>query len=238
MKTGVWVLLILSLFFSGCSDAFRSNVAGDSVNVVPETFENPDIDDEDSNLPTQTPPPPQVEEKTSPKATEKPKAEKPLEKPSTVAKKDPSRIMYYAQKIMETEGRKLGTACNFYVHRVLQAAGFPYHIYMANEFDTYAQKYFKHYKAEDFYRDTSDAEEKRLKEYIWSYPQRTPFIANWTRAGVHGHIALFERIEDKLVIYQSSLGTKLPRKDQTSPEILLNGYRRRQLTVFSEMTAK
>lgn len=149
-----------------------------------------------------------------------------------------SRLIYYAQLIMETEGHRLGTACNFYVHRVLQATGFVHHVYLANDFHQYAKKYFKTYKAEVFKVEGSNSDVKRLKQYLWSYPERTPFIMNWTRPGRHGHIAIIERLNDKLVIYQASLGTKTPRKDQTTPERLLNGSGRRHLTVYSEMTPK
>lgn len=217
----------MGLILSGCSDGLRSNFTPESVNVVPETFEHPERDQQEGN-----------DQDQEDQQTQKPPENT---KPGTLPKnsqKDPSRIMYYAQKIMETEGRRLGTACNFYVHRVLQVAGFVYDVFLANDFDDYAKRYFKHYKEVDFYRDTSNAEEIRLKQHIWSYPERTPFIVNWTRASVHGHIAFIERIGEKLVIYQSSLGTKTPRKDQTTPEILLNGYNRRQLTVYSEMTPK
>jgi len=147
-----------------------------------------------------------------------------------------SRIMYYAQKIMDTEGRKLGTACNFYVHRVLQAAGFVHQIYRANDFYLYAQKYFGHYKDEEF-SGATESEIQRLRRHLWSYPEGTAFIMNWKRPGTHGHIAIVERLDDKLVIYQASLGTKLPRKDQTSVDMLLKGNRK-NLTVYSEMTPK
>ena len=218
MKQAIGIILILG-FLSGCNSTLRSNADVSGVNAVPFTFEKPDADQ-------------------SPQAMEPEKTEMASSTPSPTVARPVSRLIYFAQKILETEGKKLGTACNLYVHRVLQVAGFHYEVFMANDFDVYAKRYFKSYKVEDFNRDTSNAEENRLKKHLWSYPERTPFIMQWSRAGVHGHIAFVERIGEKLVIYQSSLGTKTPRKDQTTVDILLNGYNRRQLSVYSEMTAK
>lgn len=229
MKHGVWVIILLAgLFFSGCNDALRSPFSQSGNHVVPETFENPTWDEQPSDLPDD-------DEQTPP--TTKPKLSKPTQPNNPDAIKKASLIMYYAQKIMETEGRKLGTACNFYVHRVLQAAGFVHHIYRANDFYLYPPKYFSHYKEEKFTRGASDSEEERLKRHLWSYPEGTGFIMNWKRTGKHGHIALVERVGDKLVIYQASLGTKLPRKDQTTVASLLYGNRK-NLTVYSEMIPK
>lgn len=228
MKNGVWVFILAGLFFSGCNDALKSHVSQSGMNVVPDTFENPDLYDQDPNGSEDKP--------ISPKPGGKPSG-KPSEKPIETTKK-PSRLMYYAQKIMETEGRKLGTACNFYVHRVLQAAGFVHDVYKANDFHLYPPKHFADYRDEKFVRSSSvDSEAARLRRYLWSYPERTPFIMNWRRPSAHGHIALVERIGEQLVIYQASLGSKLPRKDQTSVELLLKGNRK-NLTVYSEMTPK
>lgn len=228
MKNGVWFLILISLVFSGCSDSLKSPFSQSGANVVPVTFENPDIDD-----PVQ-PGDDGPETPTVAKPGDRQSDESKADKPDSSIKA--SRIMFYAQKIMETEGRRLGTACNFYVHRVLQAAGFVHQIYRANDFYLYAQKYFDHYKDEKF-SGATESEILRLKRHLWSYPELTPFIMNWKRSGTHGHIAIVERLDDKLVIYQASLGTKLPRKDQTSVDMLLKGSRK-NLTVYSEMTPK
>jgi hypothetical protein len=214
---------------TSCNPGLKSLGASSDLNTVPPTFENPQNDlGPSQDLPTQLVQPTQPVQPVKPKpSTSQPLAQAPV-----------SKIIYYAQKMIETEGKKLGTACNFYVHRVLQVAGFHYEVYLANDFDLYAKKYFAHYKAKDFLFEKAGTDVARLKAHIWSYPERTPFITQWSRSGTHGHIAIIERIADKLVIYQSSLGTKLPRKDQTTAEILLTGYNRRELTVYSEMTAK
>jgi len=240
VKHGVWVIILLSgLILSGCNDALTSPFSQSGNNVVPETFENPNWDDQEPEDPTKP------EESTN-KPSSPSKPSKPGKKPSNppyIGKPptddpDTSGILYYAQKIMETEGRKLGTACNFYVHRVLEAAGFEHHIYKANDFYLYPPKYFAHYKEEKFTRGSSPAAEiERLRRHLWSYPERTAFLMNWKRSGAHGHIAFVERVGDKLVIYQASLGTRLPRKDQTTVESLLS-MNRKSLTVYSEMTPK
>ncbi len=239
MKHGVWVIILLSgLILTGCNDALKSPFSQSGNNVVPETFENPNWDDQS---PEETTPP---EEQQKPSKLTKPnKLTKPVKpNPSLgtppVDDPDTSGILYYAQKVMEKEARKLGTACNFYVHRVLEVAGFVHHIYKANDFYLYPPKYFGHYKEVKFIRDSNAAAEiERLRKHLWSYSERTPFIMNWKRSGTHGHIAIVERVADKLVIYQASLGTKLPRKDQTTVESLLAGNRK-NLTVYSEMTPK
>lgn len=235
VKHGVWAFILILFVFSGCSDALRSNMTTTGINAVPNTFENPETDEALEN----TPPSDETEqtENQSPQALDDNLPEQP-EQPAELTDKRASRLMYYAQKIMETEGRKLGTACNFYVHRVLQVAGFAYKIFMANEFHLYAKKHFRSYKAEQFRGDSSYSDIPRLKDYLWSYPERTAFIAQWRRPGRHGHIAMLERIDEKLVIYQASLGKKTPRKDQTTLENLLNANGRRNLTIFSEMKPK
>ncbi len=223
VKTCGWLLLIL-MFLSSCGSGLHGGAHGLNLNAVPTTYENPETDNAEP-----------VSEATTPE--EKPESGTTTQS-SKPALKAASKIITMAQKIMETEGRKLGTACNLFVHRVLQVSGFASEIFMANDFEIYAKRYFKRYKAEDFTRDSSNAEEKRLHNYIWAYPERTAFIVQWSRSGVHGHIAFVERIGEKLVIYQSSLGSRTARKDQTTVDILLNGYNRRQLTVYSEMTPK
>lgn len=234
VKHGVWVIILISFIFSGCNEALRSNMAATGINAVPNTFENPEADEALENAQTE-----QTRQTENPAPeTSNNENETVPEKPLELTDKRASRLMHYAQKIMETEGRKLGTACNFYVHRVLQAAGFAHEIFMANEFHLYAKKYFRSYKAEQFRGDSSVSDLNRLKNYLWAYPERTAFIAQWRRPGRHGHIALLERIDDKLVIYQASLGKKTPRKDQTTLENLLNANGRRNLTIFSEMKPK
>lgn len=229
MKHGVWVIILFSsLILTGCKDALTSPFSQSGNNVVPETFENPNWDD-------QTPEDPNEADDKKPITPAKPTKPTNLGKPAA-EDTDTSGILYYAQRVMEKEGRKLGTACNFYVHRVLEASGFEHKIYKANDFYLYPPKYFGHYKEEKFSGNTS-SEIERLRRHIWSYPERTAFIMNWKRSGAHGHIAIIERVGDKLVIYQASLGTMLPRKDQTTVERLLNGNRK-NLTVYSEMTPK
>ncbi len=147
-----------------------------------------------------------------------------------------SSIIANAQKVMDTEGRSLGTACNRYVQRVLNVSGFPKGHFLANDFDLYAKKFIRSYQVENFTRNESGSEQERLKKHLWSFPERTPFIMQWSRAGVYGHIAIVERIGENLVIYQASLNRYTARKDQTTINTLLNGYNRRVLSVYSGLT--
>lgn len=145
-----------------------------------------------------------------------------------------SEFIANANKVMNNEGKKLGTACNVYVQRVLALSGFENSSFVANDFDLYAKKYFNHYKAVNFTNSNSISEINALKKHIWSFPERTPFIFQWSGPVRHGHIAIVERIFDKLVIYQASLGTHTPYKSQTSLTLLLDKGSRRTLTVYSD----
>jgi hypothetical protein len=148
-----------------------------------------------------------------------------------------SRIIYYAQKVIETEARKLGTACNRFLLRVLSLSGFANENFLANNFHVYAKKNFTDAVVVNFRIDNNGDSLVRLKKHLWSYPERTPFILQWVRGGGHGHVAILERIQDKLVIYQASLNSQYPNKKQTLIQALLNSRGRTNLIVYSEMKA-
>jgi len=145
-----------------------------------------------------------------------------------------SRFIQYAHEVMIKEGKEIGTPCNYYVQRVLVRAGFPKGDFRANDFDLYAKKNFKFYKVEDFKIDTTRSDKDELKKHLWSYPERTPFILQWTRPGHYGHIAILERIGDNLIIYQASIGSHTAQRSQTKIETLLSSKHRAHLTVYSE----
>ncbi len=117
-------------------------------------------------------------------------------------------------------------------------SGFANEGFIANDFDNYAAKNFSHVRAVKFQIDNNGDSLNRLKIHIWSYPERTPFIMQWSRSGGHGHVALLERIQDKLVIYQASLNSQYPNKRQTLLKALINKNGREHLTVYSEMSPK
>ena len=146
-------------------------------------------------------------------------------------------LIEVADLVIRHESEKLGTACNHYLQRVLTIMGFPDRDFLAHDFPEYAKKYFKTYRAEKFANDNQGSDRERLKKYIWSFPERTAFIFQWSRSVLspHGHIALVERQGEQLVIYQSSLNRFTPRKDKTTVDRLLSGWSRRQLTVFSDI---
>ena len=172
----------------------------------------------------------------NPSQTRPPLARPPLTHQSQIGTPEASTIIKNAQKVMVEEGKKIGPACNFYVQRVLQVSGFPKGSYLAADFDLYAEKNFKYYRAKNFLKNSTQNDTEKLRKYIWNYPERTPFILQWSRAQVTGHIAIMERIGDQLIIYQASLNKYTARKSLTTIDSLLRDYNRRVLTVYSEMT--
>jgi len=159
-------------------------------------------------------------------------------KPPVVIKSEPSEFIKIAHEVMVKEGKKIGTPCNFYVRRVLMRAGYKDEGFLANDFDVYAKKNFISYKAIDFKIDKNGTDKAELKKYIWSYPERTPFIAQWTRPGNYGHVAIIERAGDDLVIYQASINQYTARRDLTTVDRLLSSQKRAFLTLYSEFKKK
>ncbi len=129
------------------------------------------------------------------------------------------------------------TACNRYLSLVLARSGYSRDGFLANDFDIYAKKNLKQARDILFKGETNlGSELARLKQHIWSYPERTPFILQWTRpTGRHGHVAILERIGDRLFIFQASLGAYEPRMNEIKVNTLLNSRSSRHLNVYSEL---
>lgn len=248
MKRIALIATFSFLLLAGCNKSgLQSNLS--QVDIVPQTFENPtSIPDRPLNLPeidTANPVNSQTEDKPT-RTTEKPKdsskpkpsdqPKKPTETSTKPAGPQASQFIKNAEMIMIKEGKKIGTPCNFYLSRVLEVSGFSKAPFVANDFDLYAKKYFSHYRNVDFVNDAAGSDKARLKQHIWSYPERTPFIMQWSRTGFYGHVAIVERIGEQLIVYQASLNSHSARRDQTTVDILLNGVNRRLLTVYSEFT--
>lgn len=144
-----------------------------------------------------------------------------------------SKFIINAEWVMINEGKKIGTPCNFYLGRVLTLSGYSSDKFVATDFDIYAKKNLKYATVVNFVNDANGSEQARLKQHLWSYPQRTPFIMQWSRSGVMGHVAIVERIGQLLIIYQASLNKYSARKDYTTVSRLLSGEMRRTLSVYS-----
>lgn len=224
MKTwGLGILILVSL--SSCSRYLISPYTPSDINTVPNTFEPLD------RPPVRTSNPLPEEENPG---TSNPNPTNPsVDIPVVQTQLQASKIITIAQRVIETEAQKLGTACNRFVLRVLSLAGFANVGFLANSFDQYAKKYLKNFSAVEFKADKAGQQKVELQKYIWSYPERTAFVFQWKRSSGHGHIALIERISDKLVIYQASLSTQIPHKDQTKIEYLLNTGGRSNLIVYT-----
>jgi hypothetical protein len=259
----VLAISISLILMVGCNPNLNSKTLGDqltaqnqNIDELPIAFENPDVDSDiaieaepilttpNASTPAEPVQPPTVTEQkptTNPEVKPDVKPEvKPVAtqlKPNVEQKPTSthaSRFIQYAHEVMIKEGKSLGTPCNFYVQRVLVRAGFPKGSFRANDFDVYAKKNFKFYQAEDFKIDSTRSDKDDLKKHLWSYPERTPFILQWTRPGHYGHIAILERIGENLVIYQASIGRHTAARSQTKIETLLSSKHRAHLTVYSE----
>ena len=222
-----------------------SNPAG--VDSIPQTFENPVGLPEDPKSSKDIVPPEkksltseltvsqkEEQKKQSSVSDSESKPEDTQKSPLSIA--EASTFIKNADWVMTHEGKKIGTPCNFYLMRVLEVSGFPLDFFLANDFDHYAKKYFKHVQVTEFKNDRSGSDIARLKQHLWSFPERTPFILQWNGLGMHGHIAIVERIHDQLIIYQASLNKYTARKDQTTVQTLLNGFNRRTLVVYANFS--
>lgn len=220
MALKISLLILLGFLITGCQPQTSTVQAIQNTQTIPETFENP------LDLPG-----PQILQ---------PGAHK-LSQPEMVQDKAPARrlqtasqLIQNAEFIMLTEGKKIGTPCNLYLQRVLQYSGYPAGNYLANDFDLYATKKLRPGSTVNFGNDVKGSEHERLKRHLWSFPERTPFIMQWSRSGHMGHLAIVERVNEKLIIYQASLKKYTARKDQTTVANLLTGYNRRTLTVYAD----
>lgn len=216
----------------------------DDTNELPPA---PVVQEEDNEpivviAPTPVRPKPAPQPTPSPVAPKKPSSpSSPVtpSAPAASATKQASKFIQVAFWVVQNEARKIGTPCNFYVSRVLELSGYSDDNFLANDFDLYAKKHFSSYKDERFVTASLEAERARLKRYLWSYPERTPFILQWERPKPKpGHIAIVERIGDQLVVYQASLNRHIARREQTTIDRLLSTSRGANLTVYSEFVAR
>lgn len=243
-KIKTFYLLSLSGFFVlGCQGQPSQIVM--NTDQIPTTYENPLNPPMDQPVAEEIPTNKPAEKPTVPVVTDTPTdspavPEVAIEDDEPAATKPVLRypkaspFILNAERIMITEGKKIGTPCNRYLMRVLEVSGYAKQSFLANDFDLYAKKHLKDARAIDFVNDGRQAESGRLKRHLWSYPERTPFIMQWSRTGVRGHVAIVERIKDKLIIYQANLNKHSARKDLTTIDRLLSGYNRRTLSVYSE----
>ncbi len=146
----------------------------------------------------------------------------------------PKTLAEMAKWVVENESKKVGPACNFFVQRVLYLMGFGRTAWLANDFDNFVQRTFPKFDKEIFQSQSLSQERLRLRDYIWSFPERTGLIIQWERQNTNGHIGIVQRIGNELVLYHASLNKFSPKAQSASIELLLhrseNSY---QLNVFS-----
>jgi hypothetical protein len=146
-----------------------------------------------------------------------------------------SSLSEISKWVIKNEAKKIGPYCNFFVQRVLQLKGYGFYRWRANDFDTFVAKTFDSFQVETFTSQNIEIEQERLKNYIWSFPEKTDFILQWKRPSKHGHVAILQRVGDKLIIYNASLNDYLARSKQAKVEVLLNSGRGKKyrLNVYS-----
>lgn len=151
-----------------------------------------------------------------------------------------SSLSLIAKWVINNESKQVGPYCNFFVQRVLQIKGYGLFRWRANEFDEIAPSQFSNYKVESFVSHQDESERVRFKEYIWSYPEKTDFVLQWKRPSKHGHIAILQRIGEKLVIYHASLNSFYPKSQQAKIEVLLSASMgsKYRLNVYSDFKKK
>ncbi len=216
-----------SLLFWGCQRPISTITALNGTQTIPETFESPVMKTPSSQDDGFVKPIPLAKaDKVAPPPTLKPNY-------PILRLPEASKFIINAEWVMVNEGKKIGTPCNMYLRRVLEVSGYPSQSFLATDFDLYAKRNMKQATIVNFLNDGQGSEIERLKRHLWSYPERTPFILQWSRAEVIGHVAILERVDQTLIIYQASLNKYSARKDKTTVSGLLLGRNRRTLTVYS-----
>lgn len=141
-----------------------------------------------------------------------------------------NNLEYVVKK--ESKKRGIGDACNFFLQRVLELSGFSDAGYVANTFDQYAKKHFTGVKTAQFRVEPLRKDAKSLEQFLNSYPEGTPFILQWQRAEGHGHLAVVTRKDNKLIIYEASLGRFKADKKLTTARFILSASDRYKMIVY------
>ena len=144
------------------------------------------------------------------------------------------RMLNNAEYVVKKERNKagIGDACNFFLQRILELSGFSDDGYIANTFDQYAKKHFTGAKTAQFKVEPLRKDAINLEKFLFSYPEGTPFILNWQKAVGHGHLAIVTRKDNKLIIYEASLGRFKAEKKLTTVRYILSASERYKMTVY------
>jgi hypothetical protein len=114
------------------------------------------------------------------------------------------------------------TACDLYLINVLNRAGFPIGHFLANEMDQAIHAHLPNWRVQSFATDNPDQDQSRLRDFLNAAPDGTTFLAQWSRIGESGHVALIEKLSlDHYVIYQAQRGLSLPFSKPTKISSLL-----------------
>jgi hypothetical protein len=116
----------------------------------------------------------------------------------------------YEIQLSKTNG-STQTACSIYLTDVLNFAGFSVGQFVSNDFDKAMRAHLPSWQMAQFTTDNPGADQARLRLFLNSAPDGTAFLAQWTRNGESGHVALIEKAaNDQYLIYQAQRGLSLP----------------------------
>jgi hypothetical protein len=106
------------------------------------------------------------------------------------------------------------TACDHYIERVIERAGFPFGPFLANGFNETMHEYLPTWQMRGFSFNSKSRGLAQLQSFLDNAPNGSAFLAQWQRVGDNGHVALIAKTApDEFVIYQAQLGTALPHEE-------------------------
>jgi hypothetical protein len=105
---------------------------------------------------------------------------------------------------------------------VLNRAGFPIGHFLANDLDKAMQRHLPHWQVAQFSTDNTVGDQAVLRDFLNSAPDHTAFLAQWSRVGRSGHVALVEKISTgNYMIYQAQMGLATPYSSPAKIQSLL-----------------
>lgn len=114
------------------------------------------------------------------------------------------------------------TACDLFLIDVLNRAGFPIGHFLANDLDKAMKQHLPNWRMEPFSTDNVGEDQDVLRSFLNDMPDGTAFLAQWSRVGRSGHVALVEKVsKDHYMIFQAQMGLSLPHSSPARIQDLL-----------------
>ncbi|MES3036675.1 MAG: hypothetical protein V4736_02100, partial [Bdellovibrionota bacterium] len=114
------------------------------------------------------------------------------------------------------------TACSIYVGNVLDRAGFSVGSFVSNNFHNSMAAHLPHWQSAQFTTDNPGEDQEALRNFLNAAPDHSVFLAQWSRVGQGGHVAIVEKVSaDNYLIYQSQSNLTLPHSKPAKVRNLL-----------------